>query len=123
MRQAMPGTLNKFGSNAGSLVDVAVIAATPVVNNRALIYEFGSTMEDVGADGRFQIQVSRDGFALDIRTRSRIVMPVGGTFLKVLTKPVIVQPGESFRVVAKEGVIAEVSAEVHGETDTLSIED
>lgn len=119
----MPGTLNKFGSDVGSLVEVAVIAATPVVNNRGLFYEFGATMEDVGADGRFQLQVSRDGFAADIRTRSRIVMPVGGSFLHVFSKPVIVQPGESFRVVSKQVVPAEVSAELHGETDTLSIED
>lgn len=116
-------TLNKFGTHAGSLVDAVVIAATPVTNNRALITEFGATMEDSGADARFKLQVSRDSFAADIREKSHIVMPVGGSFIKTFTSPVIVQPGESFRVVSNQSVAAEVTSELFGTADNADIMD
>lgn len=121
------GNLNKYGEHAGSAVDAVVIAATPVVDQAAYIEQFGATMEDSGADGVFRLQVSRDNFGADIRTKARITMPVGGTFLKVIksqsTGPIVVQPGESFRVISKQVVPTEVSAELFGSTTESDIVD
>lgn len=120
------GNLNKYAETAGSLVDAVVIAATPVVDQVAYIDQWGATMEDTGSDAIFKLQVSRDNFAADIRTKSRITMPVGGTFLKVVktfTAPIVIQPGESFRVISRQAVIAEVSTELFGTTSRADIMD
>jgi hypothetical protein len=83
----------------------------------------GATMDDSGADAQLRLQVSRDNFVGDIRNKMRLVMPVGGSHIKSPRKPIIVQPGESFRVIFRQAVAAPASSELFGTTDLDSIMD
>jgi len=113
----MAGTLNKYGQHAGAVVDTVLIAATPVGDrNGAFISDFAVSMAAGGANGVFSLQVSRDGFVSDIRTKSRLVMTAAGMNLRTFRYFVKVNSDERFRVLFVQGVASAVSAELMGST-------
>ncbi|MGH7260553.1 MAG: hypothetical protein ACREI9_07700 [Nitrospiraceae bacterium] len=120
----MAGDLQKFGSNAGSLVPVNIIAATPVpAGDKAVIGDFGATAGPGSANSVFELQKSNDGFVLNIVPMGRIELPTPGTVLKTWDSPVKVPGGSQFRVVASQGVAGPMSAECMGQTDNADIVD
>lgn len=120
----MAGDLQKFGSHAGSAVQVVVIGPTLVPSGTiAVISDFGSTMGGAGAEGVFELQKSNDNFALNIVPLARIEMPAKGTVLKTWDSPPKVEGGKRFRVVAVQGTPGPMSAELMGQTDGADIID
>lgn len=120
----MSGILHKFGSSPGALVSTVVIASTAVANgNSASITDFSATCSATGSNSIYQLQKSNDNFVLNTEELDRIELPIGGTFIKSLFKPVLIRNGEWFRVVYSQGVAATVSATIGGDTLTVDIED
>ena len=121
----MSGVLSKYGENPGSLVPAEVIPATMVpADDEAMITDFGATVRDGGSASEIYLQLSRDGFVSDIRTKSFIEITKSGTVFKSLEKgPVRVVGGESFRVMGVQGVASKMTAELFGQTQVNDIGD
>jgi len=120
----MSGNLRSFGQiTAGAAVSTIIIpAVTVAADDEALLTDFGATVKDAGGstntDSRFTLQLSSDGFASDVRSVGAIQIVQGGTVRESLAQNsgVRVVAGESYRVVAIQGVATTITAELFGVT-------
>ena len=123
----MGGSLNKFGKNdSGSVSLVTLIGPTLVpAEDEAFITSFGATSKDAGEDAEFLLEISSDGFSSDVRQRSELEIPDGGPVQRVFddSSGIRVKGGSSFRVRAKHGVAAKMTAELQGRTKHNDISD
>ena len=112
------GIVNKFVSSAGGAgptVVIAPVAATPDTNDIHLT-DFGGTCRGAAATTTLSLQGSTDGFVLSIIGLDQIEIPTVGTIIKTFARPILIRPGQSFRVVAAQGTPGPFSVTVLGET-------
>ncbi len=118
------GDLQKFGSHAGSMVQVVLIAATPVpAGDEVRVTDFGATAGPASTGTVVELQKSNDNFAVNIVPLARIELPNPATALKTYEQPIKIPGGSSFRVIASQTAAGPMSAELTGETDGADITD
>ena len=116
------GMLNKFGSNAGALVETTIVNAVQVPAGQiADITDWGATARAGTADSIFMLQKSNNGIAYT--EVDRIELPTGGTVLKTLDTPIKVNGGQWVRGRFSQSVAGTVSMTWVGETNGQDIVD
>ncbi|MFO0701765.1 MAG: hypothetical protein U0236_21300 [Nitrospira sp.] len=112
------GVLNKVGSSAGSVVPVTLIT-TPVLPTaqRAYVTEFAVSMGPGSTNGLFILQMSNDGFALNIVEKYRIAMPSPGSFVVTFDSGLLIPSGYAARVIFSQGVAGVAGGTISGSTE------
>lgn len=114
------GVINKAATHPGAVVPTVLIGTFAVpAGQRGFITEFTAEMRTGGTDGAFILQMSNDGFFIDIVEKDRIEMPVAGDFLKTYDSGLLIPEGYAMRVVFSQGVAGVVGAMISGATERL----
>ena len=123
----MSGVINVTGVNPNGATNLQVLIVDVSIpeDDDAEITDFGVTAGDPGSDTNsiFYLEVSKDGFTVDVRVKSVIEIIRAGTVFKSLANPIRVAAGEDFRVRFKQGTKSRVSAEIFGRTKHNDIRD
>jgi hypothetical protein len=118
----MSGVLNVCAElDPGSIALAVVVPAVTVPpEEEVTITDFGASAKDTGTTANtnsyFRLETSGDGFVSDVKKASIIEIVQGGTVLKSLERPIVLGPGQSFRVLGKQDVVTRMSAELFGGT-------
>ena len=110
------GILNKFTSSpggAGPTVVIGPVSATPDTND-IHITDFGGTARGTAIDTTLVLQGSTNNFTTAIGL-DQIEIPSSGTLIKTFERPILIRPGQQFRVVATQGTPGPFSTTVLGE--------
>jgi hypothetical protein len=113
-----------FGSSdvgSGALAVLVGPVPATTATGKLMLTDFGSTQVDDAADGQYRLEISNDGFQYDLREVSRITAVAGGTVFKTFDSPIVVDPGEEFRVRYVQGTPGRASSEVFGVAEKQSV--
>ena len=112
------GSVNKFASNAGGVGPTVVIGPVPVTDttNEVHITDFAGTAKGAAATTTLLLQGSTDNFGGSIVSLDQIDIPSTGTIHKSYLRPILIKPGQQFRVLATQAMPGAFSTTVLGET-------
>jgi hypothetical protein len=118
----MSNILNEFGrSTAGALVETVIVGPTTIgVTFRGLVSDFGATMANPGANGTIRLQISNDGFVVNIWTIGQIEMDVPGTILKTYDSILELPSTLQFRITFVQTTASELTVEMTGQTQNVN---
>lgn len=117
------GNINKAGSNAGSVVQVSVIAAFGPIptNQEGEITDWTGSCAGVAVDSTLILQMSNDNFVGNVVEKARMEFPSANTYTLTYggetgKSRLVVPEGYKIRVVGVQGTADVMASSICGQT-------